>query len=343
MTRPNPPVGAVVVLNNEIVGSGFHRAAGKPHAEVVALKSAGIKAKGATLYVTLEPCSTSGRTPPCTATIIQSGIARVVVGKKDPNPRHNGRGLLLLKKNGMKVEQGICTEEAAQILAPFAKWIISGKPYLTLKLGMSLDGKIADFQGRSKWITCAKSRDEVQKLRQKVDAILVGRQTACMDDPSLLSKRALSNNPFRVIVDSSGKLPLNAVILNDHYVHKTIIATTKHCPQLRRKQYTAKGAQVWELPVAAGQVSLKRLFARLGKMGLLHVLSEGGAELAYGLIKSGLVDEYLFFVAPRIIGGSNTVSAVEGKGWALTLSPRVRFVECKRVGEDILIRAIPEM
>ena len=222
------------------------------------------------------------------------------------------------------------------------KWITSGKPYLTLKIGLSLDGKIADYRGKSKWITCAKSRDEVRKLRQKVDAILVGRQTACADDPSLLCKGLAGNNPFRIIVDSSGRLPLNAAVLNDCYVNKTIIATTKYCPEIRRKQYTSKGAQVWELPITAGHVSLKKLFAKLGKMGLLHVLSEGGAEMAYGLIKSGLVDEYLFFVAPCIIGGHNAVSAVTGKGWELALSPRVRFVDCKRVGEDILIRAVPD-
>ena len=295
ITAPNPPVGAVIVCRGREIGSGFHRKAGGPHAELAAIESAGSKVKGATLYVTLEPCSTWGKTGPCTAAIIDRGIARVVVAVRDPNPRHSGKGLRELTKAGVEVCKGVCFAESSRLIAPFSKWITTGRPYLTLKMGMSLDGKIADSSGKSKWITCAKSRQFVRDLRRRVDAILIGRRTACIDNPSLQCRPTRADDPYRVIVDSAGSVPLHSNVLNGGNIQKTIIATTERCSRVKRNRYKRKGARAWKLPLAAGRVSLPALFLRLGKTGVLHVLCEGGGELAYELIRTRLVDECLFF------------------------------------------------
>jgi len=341
-TMPNPPVGALVVSKGAIVGEGYHKRAGGPHAEVFALKSAGSRARGAILYVTLEPCSTHGRTGPCTQAIIQSGIRTVVVAIRDPNPVHNGRGIATLKKAGITVIEGICRQQAGELIKPFSKWIITGKPFLTLKLGISLDGKIADIDGRSKWITSKTSRRLVMNLRRKVDAILVGAGTARTDNPSLLCAR--ERKPFRVIVDSYGSLSLDAKVLNDAYVERTIIATTEKCSKRRHLLYEKKGAQVWRLPAnKTGYVSLSSVISRLGKNGILHVLCEGGGEIASGLIRQNLVDEYLIFIAPLIIGGRRSVPSVGGKGWPLYSCPRLKFTACSRSGPDIQLHAVSDV
>jgi len=342
LTRPNPPVGALVVKNGREQGSGFHTRAGGPHAEVIALAAAGAAAKGATLYVTLEPCSTIGRTPPCTDLIVQSGVSRVVLAVRDPNPKHDGRGIAILKKSGVSVSEGVCKVEGDELIAPFAKWIVTGRPYLTLKLGMSLDGRIADHAGRSKWITCESSRKIVQDIRCGADAVLVGSNTACADDPSLLCERRKDNNLLRIVVDSSGKLPPTARLLNDAHSSRTIVATTRLCSGKRQKLYRSKGVEVMELPMINGHVSLDALSRALGKLGLLHVICEGGGELAYTLVKAGLVDEYVFFVAPRIIGGLTSFPAVAGKGWLLRAAPKLQFISHTSVGADIMIKAVPE-
>jgi len=209
------------------------------------------------------------------------------------------------------------------------------------QLGISLDGRIADSKGKSQWITGPKSRAQVQDLRGGADAIMVGRTTANADDPSLLCKARKDSGLYRVVVDSSGTLALNAKLLNDDHVSQTIIATTSRCSVARRKLFAKKGAQVLTLPSSSGHVSVKALFNELGRMGLLHVMCEGGGELAFSLIDAGLVDEYLFFVAPLVMGGRSSVPAVAGKGWSLESAPRLRFVGCDRVGDDMVLRATP--
>ena len=216
-TRPNPPVGAVVVVRNRLVGQGYHQIAGGPHAEVHALRKAGRHSAGATLYVTLEPCSTQGRTPPCTDAIIAAGVRRVVVAVRDPNPRHAGRGLIVLRRKGIEIHEGVVADQATELLRPFAKWIQHKTPYVTLKLAMTLDGRIADAQGRSQWITGPAMRGAVHALRRRVDAILVGRETAAIDDPNLLPRPARGRQPFRVVVDSRGRLPPNLRMLHDGF------------------------------------------------------------------------------------------------------------------------------
>lgn len=341
-TRPNPPVGAVVVKADRIVGEGYHRRAGGDHAEIVALRAAGKKARGATLYVTLEPCSTSGRTPPCTVAIVDSRVSRVVIGVRDPNPDHCGAGLRILRRAGVKVSEGTCSEEAMALVAPFKKWVTKSYPYLTLKLGVSVDGKIADVTHGSRWITGPKSRALVHKMRRRVDAVLVGSHTACIDDPSLLPGGRGGGSLLRVVADSTGDLPLNAKILNDGHASQTLIATSRRCSQKRRDEYEAKGATVWTLPLKGQSLSLRHLLRRIAGLGMLHVMCEGGGELAASLIGDRLVDDYMIFVAPLVIGGRTAPTAVGGDGWRLNMCPRLRFVNQMQVGGDILLRAVPD-
>jgi len=339
-TRPNPPVGAVVVGNGRLVGAGWHRRAGGPHAEVFALRAAGARARGATLYVTLEPCSTWGRTPPCTDLVLRSGVRRVVAAIRDPNPRHRGRGLRLLARAGLAVESGVCRAEAEDLLAPFTAWATRGRPWLTLKLGVSLDGRIADAAGESKWITGPAARRRVRALRQRCDALLVGGGTARADDPGLKTGTRARLQPLRVIVSARGRLPRGAQVLTDAQRGMTVIATSGRCPARRREEWSAAGAQVWTLPATAGGVDLGALLARLHGAGCLHAVCEGGGELAAALVRAGLVDEYWFFVAPRLLGGGG-VPAIGGRGWPLRAAPALRIVACERVGADVLIRARP--
>ena len=341
-TRPNPPVGAVVVRGNKTsVGRGFHRKAGQAHAEIAAMDEAGTRSKGATLYVTLEPCSTWGRTGPCTEAVIRSGVARVVIGIRDPNPKHRGRGVKALLRAGVAVTENVCADAAGALIQPFAKWIATGLPFLTLKLGMSMDGRIGDRSGRSRWITGAAARRRVHELRRGADAILVGRATVERDNPSLRPKGAGPIDSYRVVVDSDGTLSTRRRILSDGHADRTIVATTRRCPDAKRRAFAARSAQVWVLPASRGGISMRALFERLGREGLLHVVCEGGGALAASLIGLGLVDEYLFYVAPLILGGGQTVPSVGGAGWPLPSAPRVRFTGCTRCGRDILLRAVP--
>lgn len=341
LTRPNPPVGAVVVKNERVIGAGFHQCAGKDHAEIIALKKAGAGARNARLYVTLEPCSTYGRTPPCVKAIIESGISEVVVAVSDPNPRHHGRGIAILKRNGIKVVPDVCRAAGQRLLEPFKKWICSGQPYVSLKMAMSYDGKIADCQGRSRWISGKKARAFVQDMRRRVDAVMVGAGTVLVDNPSLLPKPANGRRPYRIILDAKGRVPPAARILGDSAAKQTIMATTAQCPERRRQAWRQHGAQVWLLPSKRGLVSIPALMNKIGQMGLLHVLCEGGAELAAALIRANVVDEYLFFIAPCLIGGHNAKVAIGGDGWRLPQAPRLLFTEWRALGDDILVRAKP--
>ncbi len=337
-TRPNPPVGAVVVKGGRVLGEGYHHRAGLPHAEVEALGGLGRETRGATIYITLEPCSTHGRTPPCTDLIIEKGISRVVISVSDPNPKHKGRGLRLLRRAGVEVVTGVCEDAGKALLAPFAKWVTTGIPFVTLKMGMTLDGRIADSKGSSRWITGAASRAEVRRLRQRSDAILVGQNTAVTDDPSLRWSKSAHLNPKRVIVDSRGKLPLQAQVLADGQAQNTIIATTQACSNERVSEYIESGAAVWQCG-RGKRVSLPILMKKLGKAGIMHLLCEGGGELAEQLVRSDLVDLFEFFVAPKIIGGRGA-AVVGGNGWSLKGAPELKFTESRMVGDDIWIRGI---
>ena len=336
MTRPNPPVGAVLVKNGHLVGQGWHKKAGGPHAEVFALRQAGPAAKDSTLFVTLEPCSTTGRTPPCTEAILRAGVSRVVVGAVDPNPRHAGRGLRQLRKAGLRVDTGACGEEARDLIAPFACHMLRHRPFITLKLGLSLDGRIADHTHSSRWITGPEARNEVQALRRAADAIWVGAGTVRHDNPSLWPRPDLKRNPWRLITPQKGPLPLAAQVFTDEHAARTLVAAPEGWQPSCTRALRRRGITVLELPQDG---FLSALASHLGTMGLLHVLCEGGGILAGELLQARLVDQLCVFLSPMLIGGP--VGAAGDAEWLLPTAPRFAWKELRSVGKDVFGRLIP--
>ncbi len=337
-TRPNPPVGAVVVSGGHKLGEGRHRCAGYAHAEVEALDACRGSVKGATLYVTLEPCCTHGRTPPCTERILQAGIARVVVGCLDPNGCHCGRGMDFLAAQGVEVFSGVCEVEARELIVPFTKHITTGMPFLSVKLAMTLDGRIADRRRQAKWITGTPARNEVQRMRKRADVVMVGAGTVCADDPSLLCRLPDSGTLMRVVVDATGRTPAGAQVYTDSAAKRTIVATTPRGATRKGNAWVRHGAKVWSFaPNSAGRVPLKKLFKKLGAEGYLNVLCEGGGILAGGLNDAGLVDEFAVFYAPAVLGDIRAVSGVAGSGVLLSNMPRGSFAAVRHFGEDLLI------
>ncbi len=313
-TSPNPAVGCVIAKHKKIVGAGFHKRFGAAHAEIGALNKAGSKARGASLYVNLEPCIHFGKTPPCVDAIIKSGIKKVFVGMHDPNPVNNGKGIKILRSAGIKVKVGVCNKWAKDLNAPFIKYITKNFPYVTLKMAQSLDGKIAARLGDSKWITCKDSRRLVHQIRQQVDAVMVGVGTVVKDNP-LLTARSKDRQPVKIIVDSKLRTPLNSRIFSKKSPAKTIIAATNSAPKKRIKKLLKKNVEILPVRGKNGRVDLKALMKLLANKGLINILVEGGAELAASLLNEGLVDRVLFFVAPKIIGNKNKISqalAVKG-------------------------------
>jgi diaminohydroxyphosphoribosylaminopyrimidine deaminase/5-amino-6-(5-phosphoribosylamino)uracil reductase len=340
MTSPNPRVGAVIVKNGVVTGRGWHRRAGEPHAEVIALNEAGEATVGSTLYVTLEPCSTHGRTPPCTDAIIASGVKRVVAASTDMYPAHRGRGFEILKEKGIEVTCGVLENEALKLNEGFNKYVAMGLPFVTVKAALSLDGKIATSTGQSKWISNERSRGQVHRMRNESDAIMVGIGTVKCDDPLLTVRAKLRcvNDPWKVVVDSLASVNLSCRLLSRDSVTKTIIATTRRAPKEKVEAIAAAGAQVILCREKGGKVSLRDLMLKLAKRGILYVLIEGGSRLITSALEEGLVDKVAFFYAPRIIGGSEAPSVVTGKG-ARNLNEATTLTEIsvRRFGEDILV------
>jgi len=337
-TAPNPPVGAVLVRDGQVIGQGYHRAAGKPHAEIEAFDDLGratpsrlAAAEGATLYVTLEPCSTQGRTPPCTERIIKEKVAKVVIGVLDPNPCHAGCGVDILRKAGIDVT--VLNDEAClELIAPFRRWITTGRPFLTLKIAQTADGFIGreGATGREPAkISCEESWQRVHALRQRVDAIMVGVGTVLADNPRL-KVAATSSSPSRVIVDSHGRTPLTANVCADEARGRTIIAVTEACAESRRKEFESAGVTVWVLPSETqGRIDLNALCEEMGKMQWLHVLCEGGATLAASLLHGRHVDALQRITAPWEMGGG--VSAFGG----VDVEGAFQWREPFRVGVDV--------
>ena len=338
-TSPNPAVGAVLVRNGRVIGEGWHRKAGGPHAEVVALR--GVNARGATLYVTLEPCSTWGRTPPCTEAVIQAGVKRVVVAARDPNPKHQGRGLTLLKRAGIRVESGLLAQEAARLNEAFNKWITTGLPFVIAKAAMSADGKIATRAGDSKWITSEKARREAHALRAGVDAIMVGANTVIRDNPRLTVRHGFSGRqPWRVAMDSRGHCPLTAHLFTDRFRRKTIVVTSRHSPKRWRDALAKRRICVLQAPSRNLRAALKAL----GRLNVTSVLIEGGGDLLGAAFDAGLVNKAVFFYAPVVIGGSRAVTAVKGTGAArVKHAVRLRNCQWRSLGHgEILLEATVE-
>lgn len=336
-TSPNPMVGAVIVTRGRLAGEGYHRRAGGPHAEVWALREAGPAARGASLYVTLEPCSYHGRTPPCTEALIEAGLRRVVVACTDPNPLVNGKGVRRLRRSGIEVAVGVLEQEAQDLNAAYCKHVTTGLPLVSLKAAMSLDGKIATPSRESKWITGVRARAEAHRLRARHDAVLTGVETVLADDPKLTVRMSRGSTPLRVVADSRARTPAAARLLTADG-RPPVIAVTRQAPQTRIRRLERAGAEIWVIGSSAGKVNLRSLMKRLGRRGIQSVLVEGGGTLAAGALAARLVDRVYFFVAPKLIGGADALTPVEGAGVQhLSQAWRIESVRVRRLGQDLLI------
>ena len=340
-TAPNPLVGAVIVREGTIVASGWHRAAGEPHAEIHALRMAGELARGATLYVTLEPCAHHGRTGPCAEAVIAAGIVRVVIALCDPNPLVAGRGLALLKEAGIEVVTGVCEAEARRQNEVFLKWVTQKRPFVTLKTAMTLDGKIASHTGASQWITGEAARTRVHEYRNAYDAILVGIGTVLADDPSLTTRLPdrTGHNPLRIVLDSEGRTPLDAKLVTD-CAAPTLIVVSERADQRRIRLLHACGVET--LTLGAERVDIAALLDCLGAREITSLFVEGGGTVNWSFLVSGYVDKVHAFIAPMLMGGAAAKTPVGGTGFD---SPQTALhlhdVTVEQLGADILVTGYP--
>ncbi len=347
-TSPNPMVGAVVVARGRVVGQGYHHAAGQPHAEILALRQAGRRAAGATLYVTLEPCChLKKRTPPCVPAILHAGVRRVVVATVDPNPKVRGRGLAQLRRAGLSVTVGVARNEANQLNRAYAHWAATHRPYVVLKAGMTLDGRIATAGGESKWITGLPSRREVHRLRGEVDAVLVGIGTVLKDDPSLTARkppgllRLSPRQPLRIVVDSRLRIRPSATILSQQQLAKTLVVTTTAAPSSRRAALARRGIEMLTLPAVKGHVSLSALLAELGRRGITSVMVEGGSELNAAFLAAKLVQAVRLYLAPALLGGTASKAVIGGPNpLRLAQAWKLREVRTRTLGQDLVIDGV---
>lgn len=337
-TSPNPMVGAVIVKNGEIVGEGWHQMAGTPHAEIHALRQAGSQATEAEIYVTLEPCCHKGRTGPCTEALVRAGIAKVYIAMTDPNPKVAGKGIEFLRSKGIEVITGVLTSEAAELNAAFIKWISCGLPFVILKSGMSLDGKIATTTGDSKWITGPEARHQVHQIRDSVDVILTGIGTVLADNPELTTRLPEGgHNPVRVVLDRMARIPLTSKILNDN-ASPVVIFVSKDADENRLKAIQEKGAEVVPIATCSSGIDLHAVLRQIGQRGYSSILVEAGSTLNSTFLSENLIDRMVLFFAPRIIGGSLAPGAFGGDGIAsLSDSVELEDIEITSVGADLMI------
>lgn len=335
---PNPMVGAVIVKDGKIIGTGYHEKCGEGHAEVNAFKNATEEVQGATIYVTLEPCSHYGKTPPCADKIIEKGIAKVVIGTLDPNPLVAGRGVQKLLDVGIEVKSGILEDECKKINEVFMKYIVKKEPFVIMKAAMSLDGKIATKTGESKWITGETARKNVHELRSEVSGIMVGVNTVLKDDPELTSRIENGKNPIRIIVDSKLRTPISSKILESANQVKTIIATTISEDNEKVATFKEKGVHIIKTKTKDNRVDLNDLMKKLAIEKIDSVLLEGGSELNFSALNEGIVDKVQFYIAPKIIGGNGSKSPVGGNGIELLKDAfMLKDLTYKNAGDDLLI------
>lgn len=335
--NPNPMVGALIVKDGTIIGEGYHEKYGEGHAEVNAFKSLKEDPSGATMYVTLEPCSHYGKTPPCVDKIIQSKIKRVVIGMIDPNPLVSGNGVDKLKRAGIEVKVGVLEDKCKKLNEIFIKYILTKNPFVVLKTAMSLDGKIATRTGESKWITSEKSRLEVHNLRNKLSAIMVGVNTVIKDNPELTCRIENGNDPIRIIVDSTLKIPMDSKVLQNKD-NKTIIVTTKRANINSMQELLKKNIQVIIIEEKNGQVDLSALIKKLGELGIDSILLEGGSTLNYSALEENIVDKVMVYIAPKIIGGESSKTPVGGRGIdKLNDAFKLKNIAINILNEDILV------
>ncbi len=336
-TSPNPMVGALIVKGGRIIAGGYHRRCGEDHAEVMALKKAGARARGAKMYVTLEPCSHYGRTPPCADRIIQSGIREVVVGMKDPNPLNNGRSLKKLARAGIRVKSGLLEEELKRLNEVFIKYIRSGQPFVVVKSAQTLDGKIATSGGNSKWITSAKTRAYARFLRNDFDGILVGIRTILKDDP-LLNALDKTKRIKKIILDSALRISARARVMNKSRPQDVILAVSSRASRIKVERFRKKGYNVIVCPLKNGRLQLSRLVELLGQKEVTSLLVEGGAHVIGEFFREKLADKAMIFIAPKILGDEKALSSIIGlKTGDVNKTILLRDMDFWRIAEDILI------
>ncbi len=335
-TSPNPMVGAVLVNNNRIISEGFHKKAGTPHAEVIAIDKAGDKASGSTLYVTLEPCCHKDkRTPPCTEKIISSGIKKVVIAMKDPNPKVSGKGIAELEKAGIKTITGLLEKNAVSLNESYIKYITTGTPFVTLKIAMTLDGKIATPEGESKWITGENARKMVHRLRGSSDAVMTAIGTVKADNPMLTCRVTGYNNPVRIIIDPRLETKPDSNVAS--CPPETIIVTRSPNADVSLWK-KLRGQGISFIEYQSEELDLKWLMYKLGKLNITSILIEGGSSLGSYCLEAGIVDKVMFFIAPKILGGRDSFPAVGGKSFrSLADAYKIRDIKTRHIGEDILI------
>lgn len=338
-TTPNPMVGAVIVKDGRVIGEGYHIRAGEGHAEVNAFKNATEDVTGATMYVTLEPCSHYGKTPPCADKIIEKGIGRVVVGALDPNPLVAGRGIEKIRNAGIPVVTGVLAEKSIQLNEVFMKYIVTKRPFVLLKAAMSLDGKIATAAGESQWISCEASREEVHRLRHELTGIMAGIGTVLADDPMLNCRIEGGKQPIRIILDSHLEIPESSRLVASAGEYPLIVATLEESRPEKKEHLKTLGVQILEIPADEnGHVNLDILMDRLGEMKIDSILLEGGGRLAEGALRAGIVDKVQFYIAPMLIGGEQAKTPVEGQGIdALKDAWHLTGLQSEIIGDDIKV------
>lgn len=342
-TSPNPAVGAVVLREDfpkpKVVGEGFHKKAGGPHAEVIALNKAGELSKGAVLFITLEPCCHYGKTPPCTDAIIKAGISKVVIATPDPNPLVNGKGIAKLKESGIYVIVGVCEKEANLLNEAFLKFIATGYPFVALKWAMTLDGKIATHIGDSKWISGEKARFIVHKLRNQYDAVMVGINTVIKDDPLLTSRISGGRNPARIIIDPKGVIPIDKKVVSSPLLAPTILVTCVEIEINKKKILEERGIEILIIPLKNDRPSISSLLHYLGKKNILSVIVEGGSGINALVLEEDAADKVYAFIAPKIVGGKDAKTPIEGSGISFMKDAwNLNRVVWQRVGDDLFIR-----
>ena len=339
-TSPNPMVGAIVVQNGRVVGQGYHSKAGGPHAEVVALRKAGKRARGANLFVNLEPCCHYGKTPPCVDIILQAGIKNIYVGMRDPNPLVLGKGLRVLRQNGVKTETGILREACVRLNETFVKYIVKKKPFVILKSAVSLDGKIATHKGESKWITGESSRKRVHVLRNQVDAILVGAGTILQDDPELTVRLRgrKRNNPARIILDDDHRTKLSARVFQNAGRERVIYVSSTEPSFTRKKQLRSMAVEVNVFGFCGEGIDWLRFLDSLARSGITSLLIEGGGQVNASALSAKVIDKVIFFIAPILIGGASAPGAIGGEGTASLFSAsQLKNIFVIRVGDDVMV------
>jgi diaminohydroxyphosphoribosylaminopyrimidine deaminase/5-amino-6-(5-phosphoribosylamino)uracil reductase len=337
-TAPNPSVGCVIVKNGRVIGRGHTRPGGRPHAETEALKQSGASAKGATVYVTLEPCSHTGKTPPCADALIEAGVKRVVIGATDPNPKVNGQGVLLLRAAGIDVTENVFKQEAEAVISGFAMVMRHGRPLIRLKLASTLDGRIATKTKESQWLTGESSRRAAHAMRGRHDAVLIGVGTVLSDDPELTCRiEGFRQAPLiRIVVDSHLRTPLMSKLVRTAAASPLWLLHRNGADPARRKALEQAGAKLYELPVSPAGVDLPQAAKLLARLGLTRLLAEGGGTLAAGLLRDNLVDRLAWFHAPGIIGGDGWPAAQAFGVTTLASMPRFVPVAQERWGDDML-------